>query len=286
MSDSINMVAAALAYARRGIAVFPPWPVLPTVPPMSRGFLCGCGKLSCNNQGKHPLGSLARNGLLDATTDERIIRHWWGARADANIAGATGSILIVDIDPRHGGSASILERRFGPMPPTWRAATGGGGEHLYFASPNSTIGNSAAKLGPGIDTRGKGGYALLPPSLHISGRRYSWQLGCNPKQIALAPLPSAIAAALTDQAKAGRNTPSAEWRTLASADVAEGQRNASLARFAGHLLRRYVDPFVVMELLASWNACRCKPPLDGEEIQTILNSIAGRELRRRQAQCR
>ena len=42
-------------------------------------------------------------------------------------------------------------------------------------------------------------------------------------------------------------------------------RNDTVARFAGHLLRRYVDPLVVLELLLAWNAMRCKPPLARDE---------------------
>jgi len=37
MSDSINMLAAALAYARLGIAVFPVWQALPF---KNGGYIC------------------------------------------------------------------------------------------------------------------------------------------------------------------------------------------------------------------------------------------------------
>jgi hypothetical protein len=35
--------------------------------------------------------------------------------------------------------------------------------------------NSASRLGPGLDTRGQGGYVLAPPSAHPSGYRYVWK---------------------------------------------------------------------------------------------------------------
>ena len=64
-------------------------------------------------------------------------------------------------------------------------------------------------------------------------------------------------------------------------EVTEGRRNDTLARLAGHLLRRWVDPLVTLEFLLTWNAMRCRPPLDESEVFTIVNSIAGRELKRR-----
>jgi hypothetical protein len=48
------------------------------------------------------------------------------------------------------------------------------------------------------------------------------------------------------------------------------------------LLRRYVDPRVTLELIRTWNAMRCRPPLPDQEIEQIVNSIAGKELKRRQ----
>jgi Primase C terminal 1 (PriCT-1)/Bifunctional DNA primase/polymerase, N-terminal len=76
--------------------------------------------------------------------------------------------------------------------------------------------------------------------------------------------------------------PPSQWRDLIKG-VAEGARDCSAAKLAGHLFRRRVDPFVVLELLLGWNATHCTPPLPEEDIERIVNSIAGRELRRRGA---
>ena len=74
-----------------------------------------------------------------------------------------------------------------------------------------------------------------------------------------------------------------KWRYFAANEVVEGARNSSIASLAGHLLRRHVEPFVALKLLLTWNACCCKPPLDRNEVVVIVNSIAGRELKRRGA---
>ncbi len=75
-------------------------------------------------------------------------------------------------------------------------------------------------------------------------------------------------------------TPSPEWRTLIEG-VGEGARNCSLAKLAGHLLRHHVNAFVTLGLLQAWNASNCTPPLPTAEVEQIVNSIAGKELRRR-----
>jgi hypothetical protein len=130
------------------------------------------------------------HGVHDATTDPERIREWWAACPDANVGIACGpaGLLVLDVDPRHGGGEAILElqRRYAPLPETLWSRTGGGGWQAFFRAVG--FGNSASRLGPGIDTRGQGGYVVVPPSLHPSGEPYAWW---NP-EIPIAPLPGWI----------------------------------------------------------------------------------------------
>jgi hypothetical protein len=62
--------------------------------------------------------------------------------------------------------------------------------------------------------------------------------------------------------------------------------NVSVRNSAGKVapgldIRATLDPVVTLELLHAWNATRCTPPLPAEDVERIVNSIAGRELRRR-----
>ena len=136
---------AALDYAARGIQVLPIWSTMPY-----RGRLvCACARLNCKSPAKHPIAPMVRRGLNDATTDPARIDIFWRSFPDANVGAAMGRIVAIDIDPRHGGDVAAL----GPLPVTWRAATGGGGEHLYFLAPSSPIiRNTAGKLGAGSRT--------------------------------------------------------------------------------------------------------------------------------------
>lgn len=75
-----------------------------------------------------------------------------------------------------------------------------------------------------------------------------------------------------------------EWQEMISVGVGAGERNHSVASLSGHLLRKNVDPFVVLELLRSWNHARNRPPLGDEEVVRTVNSIAGKELVRRRGE--
>jgi hypothetical protein len=126
-----DRLQSALQLAKLGLPVLPLHSV---VPGASGGYICTCGKLECASAGKHPLGRLVCNGLKDATTDPLLIEHWWSCFNYANVALATGKIVGLDVDPRHGGDRTLaaLEDEHEALPPTWRAITGGGGEHIFF----------------------------------------------------------------------------------------------------------------------------------------------------------
>ena len=146
------LLGAALAYARRGVPVFP-----------------------CEPGGKRPL---TYNGFWDATTNQRRIRDWWWRWPTANVGVPTGErsdLLVLDVDARGGGFESLaaLERENGPLPKTARARTGGGGVHVFFRRPAGVkVPSSAGRLGSGLDVRGEGGYVVVPRSRTQSA--YEW----------------------------------------------------------------------------------------------------------------
>jgi Bifunctional DNA primase/polymerase, N-terminal len=116
-------------------------------------------------------------GVLDATTFIEQISRWWsGKYAGCNIGGRVPeSMIVIDIDPRHGGDRSIafLEDKHGPLPETLTTISGrgDGGRHLFFRRPPGKL--SAARLGTGIDIKTSTGYVVLPPSIHPdSGEPY------------------------------------------------------------------------------------------------------------------
>jgi len=164
-------IDAALTYAARG------WPVFPTHHPITsrRGpVACSCGHADCTSIGKHPR---TKEGLKNATLDVKQIQEWWNRWPQAGVAIRTGTasgLVVVDIDPEHGGDDSLtaLRSEHGPLPIGRTVRTGSGGTHLYFRHPGPALPNTAGRLGPGLDTRADGGYVIAPPSRHRSGGTY------------------------------------------------------------------------------------------------------------------
>ncbi|MBM4275662.1 MAG: DNA primase [Deltaproteobacteria bacterium] len=171
---------AALDYAARG------WPVLPLWWP-EKGR-CACEKPDCQHPGKHPLGKLAPAGRNSATTAPETIRRWWGRCPQASIGIVTGlesGLLVMDVDPRNGGHPNRLP---GNLPITASVTTGGGGWHFYLAHPGNGFRFPKALPGcEGVDLKAAGGYVLAPPSLHISGQRYAWQIPHHSTPLAPCP---------------------------------------------------------------------------------------------------
>jgi Bifunctional DNA primase/polymerase, N-terminal/Primase C terminal 1 (PriCT-1) len=236
----------------------------------------------------HPCRPDEKVPILDdwpnrASTNPTLIDRWWGRWPEANIGIATGGrlrLLAVDVDVDAGGEAALaeLEREHGALPATVEVTTPRGGRHLYFLVPDDRPmpGNSAGKLGPGIDTRGQGGYVLAPPSV-VNGRAYCWSVdSCD--RIGWAP--AWLLDKLAQGGGDGRATPPEVWRKLVKG-IEAGARNQAVTRLAGLLFRRLPDPLVAAQLVLAFNDARCCPPLPAEEVQRTLDSIAAMEMRRR-----
>jgi len=249
-STSGIFMKAALDYARLG------WSVIPIEP-----------------RGKRPLIRWQVHQFRHADAPE--IGSWFQRWPDANIAVVTGivsGLLVLDLDPRHGADESLerLQATHGPLPATVEAHSGGGGRHLYFAHPGDIVRNRVG-IEPGIDLRGDGGYIVAPPSAHACGEPYTWVR--SPAVLRVAPFPDWLLHNLADEAPR-RGHPLTHWRALLREGVAEGERNNTMASLAGHLLWHGVDPAVVTELLLTWNAARCRPPLEIDEVVRTVESVA------------
>ncbi len=204
------------------------------------------------------------------------VHDWFSRRPEQNVGivtGAVSGLVVLDVDPRHGGEGSlkILERKHGPLPRTAEAITGGGGRHLYFGHPGGTVRNRVG-IAPGIDLRGDGGCIVAPPSVHPSGNRYQWAKGCEPGQVNLAPMPHWLRRMVSTKAQRAGHT-LVYWRELLQDGVQEGERNNTIASITGHLLWHGVDPDVVLELMLCWNRLRCAPPLDDDEVMRTVQNI-------------
>ena len=120
------------------------------------------------------------------------IEAWWDRWPDANVGVITGwisALVVIDIDPRHGGDANLkaLEAEWHELPQTVTSISGGGGRHFYFAHPTHLV--PSRPLADGIDLKAEGGLVVAPPSRHASGGTYQWLTGHGHDQHGLAALP-------------------------------------------------------------------------------------------------
>jgi len=252
-----SLLEAALVYAKRG------WHVFPCHTPTQDG--CSCRK-DCGRVGKHPR---TKNGLLDATTDEATIRRLWKQWPDANVAirtGAVSGLAVLDDDIYKGGDISLheLEQSYSPLPETVLSLTGGGGEQHFFEHPGTHVKNGVETLGDGLDIRGDGGYVIAPPSLHVSGKRYCWEVVHEPDDTPLAPMPDWLLALC--QAPSHQASPSA------GEAIYDGQRNDTLFRMGCSFRAKGCTEDVILAALQAMNTTQCVPPLSDDEVQDITAS--------------
>jgi Protein of unknown function (DUF3987)/Bifunctional DNA primase/polymerase, N-terminal/Primase C terminal 2 (PriCT-2) len=168
-------LVAVLEYAKQGLPVFP-----------------------CNAMNKSPLTT---RGFKDATTDAGQLAMWWTQHPNALIGMPTGQItdrVVIDLDVKHGkdGIARFREllsaNQTSPIS-TLIISTAGGGQHWVYKWPGLRFKSSTDKIGAGIDTRGDGGYVIVPPS---SDHRGQYTVLTDAP---IAPLPSWFFTLLTDK---------------------------------------------------------------------------------------
>ncbi|MCK6446183.1 MAG: phage/plasmid primase, P4 family [Planctomycetes bacterium] len=261
----------ALSYAALG------WRVFPVHSPGLGGSRCSCSSATCEHPAKHPR---TNRGFKDATTDESQIRSWWRQWPDANVGIATGAAtgnFVFDIDPRHGGDASLaeLERVHGPLPATLEAKTGGGGRHVYLAHPGWKVGNRV-NLRLGIDVRGDGGYVVAPPSVHATGGVYEWERGRGPGEVDISAAPRWLLDLISERPAQSLADRARKYCERAE-NVAIGGRNHAAFRLSGHLRGlvdgegRHLSEPEILDFVRGWNG-RNDPPLPDDELAACVSS--------------
>lgn len=252
----------ALALARRG------WRVTPLHRPTEHG--CSCRRSKCDSVGKHPL---SRGWTTTASANPEVISGWWTAQPQANVGLATGQgsgVVVLDIDPRHGGDDGLrdLELTYSELPQTVEVITGGGGRGLVFRSPQAGARSTAGVIGPGLDVRGDGGLAVMPPSLHASGRRYVWSVDGHPDDVPVAEMPAWLVALLTQR------TAKLQENDYRGEPIEEGRRNERLVSLAGSMRSLGLGADAIRAALVEHNAKMCRPPVEAAEIDRIVRSAA------------
>ena len=270
----------ALRYAERGLAVFP-----------------------CMPGQKRPA---TESGFKDAVLDPQQISEWWQDSPRASIGLATGEVsrlFVLDIDPDKDGQQSLqwyLDSH-GPLPETVTSQTGSGGHHYLFKYPGYEVPSSSSRIAPGIDIRGDGGYAVLPPSRHPGGGTYRWLKSFEDVEIADSPqwLLDKIRELGVQSVQCGQNeqhTASASAQNVHSGQNAHDDQiikraiayiessPGAISKKDGHkmtfwlamvLLHGFMlDPEDALQILAKHHNPLCEPPWSDKELQHKIDSAA------------
>jgi hypothetical protein len=243
---------AAIAYATRGFAVFP-----------------------CLPRGKVPA---TPNGCRDATKDIAQIARWWRENRNYNVAVATGlgsKVFVLDVDGLDAeASLRKLEEQHGALPETVESITPCG-RHLFFRCKNGGIRNSASVIAQGIDIRGDGGYAVLPPSKHPSGRSYAWSVD-SADHFAEAPVWLSNLLIGKPSSHCHKQSKSPEhWHSIIANTIRNGARNSTLTSICGKLLHAGLTELAFLyDVMCCINIARCEEPLSDAEVHIIVASVA------------
>jgi hypothetical protein len=266
-------LAAALDHAKRGFSVFP---LCPWVDP---------GAQATDEQKKAAIDEAKKPAIKNwpnlATTDARQIEEWWQSAPDNNIGIYTGTLLAVDIDPRHGGHKSLeileLSEEF---PSTAHASTQGGGVHIIYRLPEHTyVNNSVGRIAPGIDVRSYGGYIVGAGST-MEGRSYAW-LSDNPVAVCPQWLIDRSKAAKPKGENAGKRVAeeteagvelARKWIYKHAPEASEGTRNNTAYQVANKVIDYGLEKPTCVEVMQYWNFHRCFPSLDDGELTDAVNN--------------
>lgn len=221
--------------------------------------------------------------------DAFLLEHF--DRPGVNVAAVTGAvseIVVLDADSRHAWDA-LVDTCGGRVPRTVVANTAKG-RHVWFAHPATPIRNTVRLGGVPLDVRGDGGYVVVPPSIHPSGKPYTWHrspLECWP----LAPMPEPLLELLRPpvvtrvtepELPRGDRSRYAEAALRAEADAVRssivGARNDTLNRAAFNLSRLVISGD--LKAVDAWHAlmyaARSVGLPDAEAERTISSAFGAR----------
>lgn len=88
------------------------------------------------------------------------------------VTGEHSNLSVIDLDTYKDSTNFDAIKKILLELDTPIAQTGGGGYHIYFKYNESV--KTKANLTKGLDTRGQGGFVVLPPSRHHTGNFYHW----------------------------------------------------------------------------------------------------------------
>lgn len=237
------MLEYAKAYDKLG------WVVMPIKPNDKRPIIKNWSKIQSNDE------------TLDKFKDTSNI---------GIIMGATSNIVCIDVDIKNTDGVATLEKleeQLGELPQTVMSETPSGGIHYYFKYVKGI--RNRKDVGEGIDIQADGTQTVEAPS-QIDGTHYEWVN--SPFEYEIAELPQKWKQYLCEEVD--EDTLMLSNKPFeAPSEVEEGGRNNTLASYVGSLLGKKLKKATVLKKALKYNEESCNPPLDEDEVKTIVDSM-------------
>jgi len=220
------------------------------------------------------------------------LKEWYEKFPDARVGVITGKVSnMVTIDFDSPEAIEAFENIVCKLPETIYMETGreNGGKQYFFEYPEDTFLITKAGLIENVDLKAEGGFAVLPPSIHKSGKKYKWgkidplEHGLDdllemPQEIlkfCLSP-PSTTDKKIVEHSDSKKSKNRPGWVNDLLWGVKEGMRNVSAAKLAGYFLRIFNgDKEQTLTAMTGWNS-RNNPPLTEKRLNLTVDSIASR----------
>lgn len=261
----MDLLDYAIGYQKLG------WSVIPIVPPAA----------GAKDYQKKP--HVRWKEFMERAATEKELMQWWRQWPAANVGTVTGKVsnlVSLDIDSMAGKMQ--YQEHIGDLPNTITQRTGGGPdrEQYLFRFPKQGIGNyvDIFENKSGVDIRGDKGYIVVPPSIHKTGRLYSWN-SIDPLEMGLDDLcefPEDLLIYLRALESGAKKKNQANWQDELLLGVSEGRRHAAMMKLCGYWLYDNQDKEKTYMLLEGWNT-RNNPPLEKSELRIAVENIAKRE---------
>jgi hypothetical protein len=218
-------------------------------------------------KGKRPRGEWKRFQTERAT--DRDVEDSFARPANVFlITGSISQLAVLDCDDEK--SLNWWREKLGDALDKTTAVRTGGGWHFYFSlGPGEVHRNQSNEDDESgkWDIRAEGGGVIAPPSVHESGRVYTWERGPD----CLLPAPAEMWESERAAGPDGGNTRSLLTHLLQNPPT-EGNRNNWLTKVAGHYAKHipHRDAFEQMV----WDAAAKLPvPLPEDEIEKMIESV-------------
>ena len=236
----------------------------------------------------------------DNLVSDDIFNDWYGTQGKhlrrtnlGIIAGkASNGVFIIDLDTHKNHQAAawwmaMLDMRHNAAElETSQQTTGGGGKQILFRAPVDWI-PPTCKTPLGVDIRGQGGFAVLPPSLHETGNLYQWDAGCEPWEVGIAEAPRWLCLEidkLVEQFGGTRNLPES-LKSLSAGPIIRTLSPEHSTNIFGMLIdgrEDYMTRLVWARVVDERRQCPIKPgPTEVDQIANVLFVVYARNVKSR-----